>query len=127
MDQPERLSSLVPKVARSEEIVRAFTAAGTGQGVTGPATTAGERTVVPLIETIFAGGYGGGGGFAAEKEDLGGGGGGGGFARSRTVALVELTPDDVKVKPIVDTTAIVLAAIGLLAGLVGVRRRGRRR
>ncbi|MGQ0803018.1 MAG: hypothetical protein ACT4PI_04040 [Actinomycetota bacterium] len=126
MDQSDRLSNLVPKVARSEEIVRAFTAAGTGQGVVGPATSVGDRTVVPLIETIFAGGYGGGGGAVAEQEDVGGGGGGGGFARSRTVALVEITPDDVRVKPIVDTTAIVLAAIGVLAGLLGVRRRGRR-
>ena len=81
---------------------------------------------MPLIETIFAGGYGGGGGFAAQNEDVGGGGGGGGFARSRTVALVDITPDEVRVKPVVDTTAIVLAAIGLVAGLLGVRRRGRR-
>ena len=126
MDGREALSNL-PKVARSEEIVEAFTAAGTGKGVVGPATTAGERTVVPLIETIFAGGYGGGGGYAAENEDIGGGGGGGGFARSRTVALVEVTPDEVRIRPIVDTTAIVLAAIGVFAGLLGVRRRGRRR
>jgi uncharacterized spore protein YtfJ len=118
--------STLAKVARSEEIVQAFTVAGTGQGVVGPTTTAGERTVVPLIETVFAGGYGGGGGFAAQNEDVGGGGGGGGFARSRTVALVDITPDEVRVKPVVDTTAIVLAAIGLVAGLLGVRRRGRR-
>ena len=84
--------------------------------------------MIPLIETIFTGGYGGGGGSDSrpDQDDVGGGGGGGGFARSRTVALVDITPGEVRVKPVVDTTAIVLASIGLVAGLLGVRRRGRR-
>lgn len=127
MDQSEQISTIVPKVARAEEMVRTFTAAGTGQGVVGPATTAGERTAVPLIETIFAGGYGGGGGQEGQKADIGAGGGGGGFARSRTVAILELTPDGMHVRPVVDTTAIVLAAIGAMAGALGVVRRVRRR
>lgn len=127
MDQRDRISTLVPKVARAEDMVRAFTAAGTGQGVVGAATTAGERTAVPLIETVFTGGYGGGGGQEGQKDDIGAGGGGGGFARSRTVAILELTPDGMHVRPVVDTTAIVLAAIGALAGVLGAVRRGRRR
>ncbi len=127
MDQPERISSVMPKVAQSDEMVRTFTAAATGQGVVGAATTAGDRTAVPLIETMFAGGYGGGGGSEGEKGDIGAGGGGGGFARSRTVAILELAPDGVRVRPVIDQTAVILAGLGAAVGVLGVLRRGRRR
>lgn len=127
MDQPEQISSVVPKVARAEEMVRAFTAAGTGQGVVGPATAAGERTAVPLIETLFAGGYGGGGGQEGTTSDIGAGGGGGGFARSRTVAILEVAPDGVRIRPVFDKTAVILAGIGAAAGVLGAVRRVRRR
>jgi len=124
----ERLGALVGKAAHPEAMVKALTAAGTGQGAVGPVTKAGDRSVVPLVETLFAGGYGGGGGVAGEAEsDLGGGGGGGGFGRSRTVAVVEVTPDGMRVKPVVDTTAIVLSALSSAVGLVAVLRRARRR
>ena len=124
----ERLGALVGKAAHPEAMVKALTAAGTGQGAVGPVTKAGDRSVVPLVETLFAGGYGGGGGVAGEAEsDLGGGGGGGGFGRSRTVAVVEVTPDGMRVKPVVDTTAIVLGALSSAVGLVAVLRRARRR
>jgi uncharacterized spore protein YtfJ len=126
MEEP--LGTLVGKAAHPEAMVKALTAAGTGQGAVGPVTKAGDRSVVPLVETLFAGGYGGGGGVAGEGEgDIGGGGGGGGFGRSRTVAVVEVTPDGVRVKPVVDTTAIVLAALSSAVGLVAVLRRARRR
>jgi uncharacterized spore protein YtfJ len=129
MDQPERVGSAVPEVSRSADMVKAFTSAATGQGVVGTPTTAGERTAVPLIETMFAGGYGGGGGSDSqgEKADLGAGGGGGGFGRSRTVAILEVAPDGVRVRPVFDQTAVILAAVGALAGVLGAVRHVRRR
>lgn len=125
MDEPERIGTVVPQVSRGEEIAKALTSAGTGQGVVGPATTAGDRTVVPLIETTFSGGYGGGGGREGAKEDLGAGGGGGGFGRSRTVAVVDIGPDGVRVQPVFDKTAVILAGIAAAVGLAGALRRGR--
>jgi len=129
MDEPEQIGTVVHEVARPAEMMKTFTAAATGQGVVGPATTAGERTAVPLIETTFAGGYGGGGGSDSqgEKADIGAGGGGGGFGRSRTVAILEVAPDGVRVRPVIDKTAVILAGISAAVGMLAVLRRGRRR
>ena len=127
MDDPGRIGAVVGEAARPVEMVKALSTAASGQGVVGPATTAGERTVVPLIETLFAGGYGGGGGSAGEKDDLGGGGGGGGFGRSRTVAVLEVAPDGVRIRPVFDQTAVILAGIGAAVGVLGALRRVRRR
>jgi len=129
MDEAERVGTVVPEVSRSADMVKAFTSAATGQGVVGPATTAGDRTAVPLIETMFAGGYGGGGGSDSEgeKADIGAGGGGGGFGRSRTVAILEVAPDGVRVRPVFDQTAVILAGVGALAGVLGALRHARRR
>jgi uncharacterized spore protein YtfJ len=128
MDKSEGIGSAAHEVSRSAEMVNGLTIAATGQRVVGPATTAGDRTAVPLIETLFAGGYGGGGGISErEKADLGAGGGGGGFGRSRTVAILEVAPDGVRVRPVFDQTAVILAGVGALAGVLGALRRARRR
>jgi uncharacterized spore protein YtfJ len=129
MDQSERVSTVVPEATRAADMVKAFTSAATGQGVVGPATTAGDRTAVPLIETMFAGGYGGGGGSDSKGETagVGAGGGGGGFGRSRTVAILEVAPDGVRVRPVFDQTAVILAGLGALAGVLGAVRHARRR
>ena len=126
MDEIDRISTVVPELSRADEIAAAMTAAGSGQGVVGPAITAGDRVVVPLIETVFGGGFGSGGGSDGEDKGGGGlGGGGGGFGRSRSVAIVEVTPDSVQIRPVIDKTAIVLAAIGAGLGLARVLRHAR--
>jgi hypothetical protein len=125
MTDLQRVGSLVGGAARAEDMVKAMAAAGSGAGAVGPVTTVGERSVVPLVETVFSGGYGGGGG--GDPDNAGAGGGGGGFGRSRTVAVVDVTPDAVTIRPVVDKTAIALA--GITAGvtlarvLLGRRRR----
>jgi uncharacterized spore protein YtfJ len=126
----ERLGSVVRDASRGDAVVAALSSAASGQGVVGPVTSVGDRSVIPLIETYFAGGYGGGGGAGegggGETEDVGsgGGGGGGGVGRSRTVAVVEVTPQGVTVRPVVDATKLALAVIsGAVGLLVGARRR----
>ncbi|MGH8984556.1 MAG: hypothetical protein ACRDY6_11865 [Acidimicrobiia bacterium] len=124
MTELERVGSLVGGAARPEEMVKALSTAASGAGAVGPVTTAGDRSVVPLVETMFGGGYGGGGG--SEGESAGAGGGGGGFGRSRTVAVVDVTPAGMTIRPVIDKTAIVLASIAAGASLLGAFARRRR-
>jgi uncharacterized spore protein YtfJ len=115
-------------VSGAEQVSRALERASSGEGAVGPATTVGDRTVIPLVETFASGGFGGGAG-AGIEGDGGGGGGGGGVGRSRTVAIAIVGPDGVKIRPVVDVTGLALPAVSALAALVfgGARRRRRRR
>jgi uncharacterized spore protein YtfJ len=111
-----------------EQLTRALERAASGEGVVGPPTTVGDHTVIPLIETFASGGFGAGSGGAAEGEGDnagGGGGGGGGVGRSRTVAIADVGPDGVKIRPVVDVTGLALPAISALAALLLGRRRRR--
>jgi len=64
------------------------------------------------VLTGFAIGFGMGGG-KDQGANVGGGGGGGGGGRAfaRPVAAIVVTPNGVRVKPIVDVTKIALAAL----------------
>jgi uncharacterized spore protein YtfJ len=111
-----------------EQLTRALERAASGEGAVGTPTTVGDHTVIPLVETFASGGFGAGSG-GDQQGDGGGGGGGGGVGRSRTVALADVGPDGVKIRPVVDVTGLALPAISALAALLlgrGRRRRLRR-
>ncbi len=127
MDMLDKLGNIIGRSARAEEIAGAFANVTEGKGAVGPVTSAGDRSMVPLTETLFAGGYGGGGGLESETANTGVGGGAGGFARSRTVAVVEVAPDGVTVRPVIDKTAVALAGIAAGLGLAGTLVKARRR
>ena len=116
MTELHQVGSLIGGAARAEDMVKALATAASGAGAVGPVTTVGDRAVVPLVETVFSGGYGGGGG--GEVDSAGAGGGGGGFGRSRTVAVIEVTPELVTIRSVLDKTAIVLASIAAGASLL---------
>jgi uncharacterized spore protein YtfJ len=89
--------------------------------------TVGDYTVINASEYMvgMGVGYGGGGGTgpneaAAEGEasGYGGGGGGGGSTMARPVATIIITPDGVRIEPIVDVTKIAITmftALGAMA------------
>lgn len=94
-----------------------------------PVTTEG-RTVIPVARVMYGFGMGVGHATAAEKdageaavdieegeEGAGSGGGGGGGVMAHPLAIVEVTPQGARVKPIVDEQRLALAG-GLLAGWV---------
>jgi uncharacterized spore protein YtfJ len=83
---------------------------------------AGERVVIPVARVggWFGLGFGRGMRPAAPSaegavEASGAGGGGGAVLAARPVAVIELTPDRVQVRPIVDVTRIALGGILLVA------------
>ncbi len=98
------------------------------EAIFGASVTKGEHTVITASEiSVGLGfGYGMGGGVApglseagdAEGEEgkelggeygVGGGGGGGGGSAARPIAAIVLSPEGVRVEPIVDVTKVVLA------------------
>lgn len=89
--------------------------------------TVGDHTIINASEyTAGMGvGYGGGGGTGPaageetnEASGYGGGGGGGGTTMARPVATIIVSPDGVRVEPIVDATKIAVTmftALGAMA------------
>jgi uncharacterized spore protein YtfJ len=131
----EATDSVSDEVARrigvlsgAERVSRALERAASGEGAVGPATTMGERTVVPLLETYAAGGFGGGSGTGVDEGSSGGGGGGGGggVGRSRAVAVATVGPEGVRIRPVIDVTGLALPAASAVAALL-LRGAGRRR
>ena len=120
---------LIGLVTGAEHVSRALERAGSGEGAVGPATVVGDRTVIPLVETYATGGFGGGSGVGVDggSEGSGGGGGGGGLGRSRTIAVADVGPEGVKIRPVIDVTGLVLPAVTAVAALLLGRGRRRRR
>lgn len=78
----------------------------------------GDRTIIPVARVGAGGGFGMG---AGQGEVVGGrapggtGAGGGGGSMANPVAVVVVTPEDVRVQPVVDATQIALAAMAAFA------------
>jgi uncharacterized spore protein YtfJ len=82
--------------------------------VFGPPVTAAGRTVIPCAAFDFGAGFGFGGGRGDDGKGAIGGGsgwGGGGRTNGHPVAVIEITSDGVRVKPIFDWTRLGLLAV----------------
>jgi len=129
----QRLLTSMGRVSGASTIADALAAVSRPEAAVGAAVSAGGYTAVPLVETMFAGGYGmglGGGNAPGSSEATdgqsmggGGGGGGGGAGRSRVVAVLVVGPEGVELRPVVDVTRLGLAGIAAALGLVGILRR----
>ncbi len=67
---------------------------------------AGDRVVIPAATIEFSGGFGFGG-----EGPANGGGGGGGHHTGRPVAVIEVGPEGVRVRPVVDFTKVGLTLV----------------
>ena len=124
---------------------KVFSAAQPG-AVFGEPVTVGNFTVITASEVTSGGGFGTGFGIGPavappvkgqegqetaepkEQANTGGGGmGGGGGSRGRPVAIITIGQDGVKVEPVMDVTAIALAALtawGAMLLIIGKMRKG---
>lgn len=88
----------------------------------------GDRVIITAAAVTRAGGFGFGGGGGGEPTmtefGTGGGGGGGGTAEGRPVAVIDIGPEGVTVRPVLDFTKIGLV---LLSGVFALWRAGRKR
>ncbi len=76
----------------------------------------GTTVIIPCSEVQAGLGLGGGAGSApsprSDKPIVGGEGyGGGGGVKGRPVAVIIITPDQVRIKPVIDTTRVILTAL----------------
>ena len=114
-----------------------FLSAANVEAVYSSPISQGENVVIPAAEvlSIVGFGLGSGGGSQGTTESSnasgsGGGGGGGGRVLSRPVAVIIMSPDGVRVEPIVDVTKIALAVfttVGFMATVLTRMRDPRRR
>lgn len=119
-------------VATTDEMVRRIGAIGDEVGASvcfGSPVEHDGHTLIPVARVSFGYGMGFGGGSGGEKlpgefgevtaqdHGEGGGGGGGGGGSSSPVAVIDISRDDVIVKPITDTTRIALSSYALAAWL----------
>ena len=84
------------------------------QAVYGEPVRNGDTVVIPTAEVLGLMGFGiGTGGSRDDKQQASGGigGGGGGRTLSRPVAAIVLTPNRVRVEPIVDVTKVWMAGL----------------
>ena len=81
----------------------------------------GDSVIIPCCEVAVGGGMGFGSGPGETSEQRKGststsiGGGGGGGANARPIAVIVMTPEGVRVKPIMDLTKVLLAEFTLAA------------
>lgn len=90
--------------------------------VFGESRVVGRKTIIPIASVCMGFGGGGGegkgqpGGESSCCEGSGGGGGGGGM--SRPLGVLEVTDEETKYIPIIDTTRVVLASLALGGAIV---------
>lgn len=100
--------------------IEATPASASTKTVFGEPMHVGDRTIVPVARVGGSFGLGFGRGTRPAPgegagEAQGSGGGGGATMSARPVAVIEISPDKVRVKPIVDVTRIVTGAMLLVA------------
>lgn len=108
--------------ARVEAGVNRVLGDTSASAVFGKPEQVGDRVIITAASVQRAGGFGFGGGGGEEEGETksvgaGGGGGGGGGSEGRPVAVIEVTPETVNVRPVFDITKIGLA---LLTSTLGI-------
>ncbi len=96
----------------TEQALSKLLIAASADAVFGEPVVNGSTTVIPCSEVVIGMGMGSGGGPVDENgNSTGRGSGGGGGARSRPIAAIIVTQNEVRVEPILDITKIVLASL----------------
>lgn len=106
----QRLFDAVERLRRKANVNTAF----------GKPVTVEGRTLIPVADVGYGFGLGLGSLEAAEglPEEEGGGGRGAGGVRARPLGVVEITPEAVRVEPVVDEQKVALAGTLLTAWIV---------
>lgn len=111
----------------AERTMEKFLQAGSVSAVYGEPATYGDITIIPAAEVVAAMGFGLGAGTGETGKGNASGAGGGGGIQSRPVAAVVITPNGVRIEPIIDITKVWLAGLTtagfILATLARMRRR----
>ncbi len=143
METSNLITAAMEKDQQQAQLVaqKIFSAAQPG-AVFGEPVVQGAYTVITASEVKAGGGFGFGRGFGPATAPVapgetgqppapetlgGGGGGGGGWSAGRPVAIVVISPEGVRVRPVVDVTKLLIAAVSAWIGIGAVLARARRR
>lgn len=134
-ESPDGLEALDMVSGRAEAAISHLTEGCDASAVFSTPETIGDRTYITAstVQKMGGFGFGGGGGVGGEYgtgttpgTGGGGGAGGGGNSEGRPVAIIEIGPDGVQIKPVLDFTKIGLTAIAAaLTILKLIKRAGR--
>jgi uncharacterized spore protein YtfJ len=121
------MTEVEPSLAVMEETLGKFLAVADVDTVYGQPIRKADLTIIPTAEVFSIMGFGVGGGHSRPERGAGwnGGGGGGGESFSRPVAVIVAGPDGVQVKPVIDTTKLLLTAFTALGFMVSTLARMR--
>jgi uncharacterized spore protein YtfJ len=123
-------SDAAPGGEQVERIVERLTGGLTADTVFGKPQRVGDRVIITAAAVQRAGGFGFGGGSGTDPQGSvgrGGGAGGGAQGEGRPVAVIEVGPDGVRVRPVLDFTRIGLTVIAALLTAMRLGRVRRRR
>jgi uncharacterized spore protein YtfJ len=97
-----------------EQVLTGMAETARADAVFGEPVERGDSIVIPCSEVFVGMGFGmgmGGGGDQQQGHGSGGGAGAGGTSRGRPIAAIIISPEGVRVEPIVDVTKVVLASL----------------
>jgi uncharacterized spore protein YtfJ len=124
-----RLFDPTNSIATVDKMLDRFFETARVEAVYGSPVQNGDTMVIPSAEVFSGMGFGVGTGGALGKDTAdqgiagGGGGGGGGSVIARPVAAIVITPNSVRIEPIVDVTKIALAALTAVGFMIGMMAR----
>ncbi len=125
--QSQAASGQVDSTQVAETTMRKFLDAASVRAVYGEPASYGDITIIPAAEVVSVMGFGLGTGTSGAGQGGGSGAGGGGGIQSRPVATVVITPNGVRIEPIVDITKVWLAGLTTAGFVFGMLARMRRR
>ena len=103
-----------PTISGTAQVMSKMIDVANVDAVFGKPVEHGEIVIIPCGEVAMGGGmgFGSGPGGTSEQGKLltSAGGGAGGGVNARPIAVIVISPEGVQVKPIIDTTKVVLAA-----------------
>lgn len=129
-ETPSEAAGVEQTIGKIHDSISEFISTADVQRVYGAPIKEGDVTIIPTAEVLAGLGFGYGSGFGpGQKTERSGGGGGGGGGRtfSRPVAVIIVTPEEVKVSPVVDVTKIALAGLTTFGFMLGMLRQMTRR
>lgn len=131
IDSQTGLEALDMVSHRAEAAIAHLTEGCDASAVFGAPKTVGDRTYITAstMQKMGGFGFGGGGGVgdgATPGTGGGGGAGGGGNSEGRPVAVIEIGPDGVLIKPVLDFTKIGLAGIAAALTILKLMKRAGR-
>ena len=97
-----------------EQVLGRLVGVARADAVFGQPMERGDSIVIPCSEVSVGMGFGmgmGGGGEQQQGQGSGGGAGAGGTSKGRPIAAIIVSPEGVRVEPIVDVTKVVLASL----------------